>query len=169
MNKKIITIAEIVFALVFVVLLSVFMATINSKGNTANNQLVDTLEMTSGTSLDKYINMGAEETVKGTDVVSVATNYKTVSGNAKLQVSVKTLAASETQEYGFLTSADSVTVNGKKINKGEEFGPYSAPISTDVNYINPAGDFKVSIPANDNGVYDHITFTQVDSTSPSGT
>ena len=39
MNQKIITIAEIVFALIFVVLLAVFMATINSKGNAATKAM----------------------------------------------------------------------------------------------------------------------------------
>ena len=138
MNKKIITIAEIVFALVFVVLLSVFMATINSKGNQANNNLVDTLEMTNGTSIDKYIKMGADETVKGTDVTSVATNYKTLGGSTKIEV---------------------VVITGKSPSTTATYG-YTQVSSTDPKYINPTGDFTVSTRNNFNGICDQITFTQ---------
>lgn len=154
MNKKIITIAEIVFALVFVVLLSVFMATINTKGNQANNQLVDTLEMSNGTSIDKYVKMGADETVKGTDVANVATNYKTIGGNVKVEVVVITGKDTKTTTtYGFNTSG-----TGK--DAGADLGGYSQVSSTDPKYINPAGDFKVSTRNNANGICDQITFTQ---------
>lgn len=162
MNKKIITIAEIVFALVFVVLLSVFMATINSKGNQANNQLVDTLEMTSGTSIDKYVQMSGSdtETVKGTDVANVASNYKTLGGNSKIQIKVITKANSTGHDYGYLTQSDSVTVGGKTVERGGDLGGYTAPSSTDKDYINPSADFKVKVTGNNNGVYDLITFEQ---------
>lgn len=163
MNKKIITIAEIVFALVFVVLLSVFMATINTKGNQANNQLVDTLEMTSGTSIDKYVQMSGSttETVKGTDVANVASNYKTLGGNAKIQIRVVTNASgSDGKDYGYLTQSASVTVGGKTVEKGGDLGGYVTPSSTDPHYINPSADFKVNVTGNNNGVYDLITFTQ---------
>lgn len=154
MNKKIITIAEIVFALVFVVLLSVFMATINSKGNQANNNLVDTLEMTNGTSIDKYIKMGADETVKGTDVTSVATNYKTLGGSTKIEVVVITGKSPSTiATYGYKTS-------GTDSDVGVDLGGYTQVSSTDPKYINPTGDFTVSTRNNSNGICDQITFTQ---------
>ena len=170
MNKKIITIAEIVFALVFVVLLSVFMATINTKGNQANNQLVDTLEMTSGTSIDKYVQMsGTDEVVKGTDVANVASNYKTLGGNAKIQIKVITIANSTGKDYGYLTQEESMSVGGKTIKKGGDLGGYVAPSSTDENYINPTADFKVKVDVSNNGVYDLITFTQVNKTTTPST
>lgn len=161
MNKKIITIAEIVFALVFVVLLSVFMATINSKGNTANTQLIDTLEMTDGTSVNKYENT----VVKGTDVQNVATNYKTVGGNYKLTVLVETAAGTT----GKTTSFYGYEANGA----GGTHNAYAAS-STDPAYINPSGNFYASLIKNTNGVIvgiafeqngtadDHTTYTQGD-------
>lgn len=158
MNKKIITIAEIVFALVFVVLLSVFMATINSKGNQANNQLVDTLEMSNGTSIDKYVKMGKDEIVKGTDVVNVATNYKTIGGNTKLEVVVITGKDEKTTStYGYKTSSEKTD---PKVAAGTDLGGYTQVSSTDKKYINPAGDFTVKTRNNLNGICDQITFTQ---------
>lgn len=145
MNKKIITIAEIVFALVFVVLLSVFMATINSKGTTANNQLVDTLEMTDGTSLSKY---STGEKVKGTDVANVVNNYKTIGGNLKLEVVVVTKQNENGTAYGY--------------NRGQSTthtSTYSAD-STKDNYINPTANFTPKVATNNNKVEDRLIFVQ---------
>ena len=44
------------------------MATINSKGNQANNQLIDTLDSTGGTSITKYETM---DNVKGIESLSI--------------------------------------------------------------------------------------------------
>lgn len=145
MNKKIITIAEIVFALVFVVLLSVFMATINSKGNTANNQLVDTLEMTDGTSISKY---STGETVKGTDVANVVNNYKTIGGNLKLEIVVVTKSNANGVAYGYERGKSST--HTKAYNSD----------STNANYINPTADFTPTVCKNANGVEDRIIFIQ---------
>lgn len=164
MNKKIITIAEIVFALVFVVLLSVFMATINSKGTTANNQLIDTLEMTSGTSIDKYVSLNGS-TVKGTEVINLVTNYKTINSNTKVQIDVQTNALRQKSgsdaysHYGYATQA-----KYGSIEKGAEIGTYQTPNSTDIDYINPTGDFTVNVKTSDNGIYDNIQFIQVENT-----
>ena len=142
MNKKIITIAEIVFALVFVVLLAVFMATINSKGNQANNQLVDTLDSTGGTSITKYETM---ESVKGTVVVNAVQNYTTLSSDAKLTVGVKTVLGS-VELYGYDA-------------KGETYDMYNES-STSENYINPKADFEVRVVRNNNDVIIGLAFAQ---------
>lgn len=170
MNKKIITIAEIVFALVFVVLLAVFMATINSKGNQANSQLVDTMDMTGGVSLEKYINMGADDTVKGSDVINVCNNYRVIGGDIKLMIHIKTSANASTGAknangtlYGYYTRTDKEGTPGSKVtlNPGVDIGTYTTLPSSDENYINPSGDFKVSCPENSNGLHDYIYFEQV--------
>lgn len=144
MNKKIITIAEIVFALVFVVLLAVFMATINSKGNQANNQLIDTLDSTGGTSITKYETM---DNVKGTVVVNAVQNYTTLSSDAKLTVGVATKQGS-VKLYGY----DS---------KGEPHAMYNE-VSTSDDYINPKADFTVKVVRNNNDVIVGLAFAQKD-------
>lgn len=152
MNKKIITIAEIVFALVFVVLLAVFMATINSKGNQANSQFVDTMDMTSGTSLAKY---DTGDKVKGSDVSNTVTNFKTMSSDTKICVAVKTAGGTWTL-YGYNVST--TDING--VRPGDAFKSYMAN-STDDNYINASGDFQPAIIKNNNDVIVGVAFEQV--------
>ena len=156
MNKKIITIAEIVFALVFVVLLAVFMATINSKGNQANSQLVDTLNSNSMTSISSYIQMESTGTpVKGTVVINACNNYSMIGQDNKLQIKVITGKESPQTEknYGFATKGP--------IDK-DQIGGYTEPNSNAKHYINPSGNFNIKMEQNDNDVYTGITFTQVE-------
>ena len=98
--------------------------------------------------------MGADETVKGTDVTSVATNYKTLGGSTKIEVVVITgKSPSTTATYGYKTS-------GTGSDVGVDLGGYTQVSSTDPKYINPTGDFTVSTRNNFNGICDQITFTQ---------
>lgn len=168
MNKKIITIAEIVFALVFVVLLAVFMATINSKGNQANSQLVDTLNSNSMTSISSYIQMESTGTpVKGTVVINACNNYSMIGQDNKLQIKVITGKKNPQTEknYGFATKGPidkDLSGSNKEVDLGDEIGGYTEPNSNAKHYINPSGNFNIKMEQNDNDVYTGITFTQVE-------
>lgn len=145
MGKKIITIASIVFALIFVVLLAVMMGTITNKGNSANTKLVDTLEMTDSTSLDTYADGSI---IKGEAVISAIKNVKTIGGNLKLQIIVKTASNISGAKYGYVGSgATSIT-------------PYNITDSTDSDYINPNASFEVTQNVNANDIITGLTFTQ---------
>ena len=148
MNKKIITIAGIVFALIFVVILAVMMGTITNKANNANTKLVDTLEMTDNTSLDTYADGSI---VKGESVISCIKNVKSVGGNLKLSIKVNTLANGSVEDkkktYGYVDSSNTIK-------------SYNVTDSTDVNYINPSASFRVEQQTNDNDVITGLTFTQ---------
>ena len=155
MNKKIITIAEIVFALIFVVPLAVFMATINSKGNSANNQLVNTLESTGTTSLQNYDG----KDVKGSTVVTALDNYKSIGEELKLTMIVTTKA---TTSKGEISDGD----GGKHIGKaygykenGGEYDAYSAS-ADDNDYINLSANFHCELVKNENDVVIGIHFVQ---------
>ncbi len=176
MNKKIITIAEIVFALVFVILLAVFMATINSKGNQANNQLVDTLDSTGGSSIKTYQQyQDSSSKVKGSVVVNACNNYRMIGSDTKLEIIVNTGTESTSDQkekhYGYYTGANAGDNPGDLdkdksgsnaiVKLGEEIGGYTAPISTAAEYINPSGEFTVECIKNKNDVYIGIEFTQV--------
>lgn len=137
MNKKIITIAEIVFALIFVVILAVIMGTVTNKGNSANTKLVDTLEMTDGSSLSAYAD---GSTVKGESVRSAISQIKSIGGELKLTVTVKTKMSS-TEVYS-------------------ESRKYSQTNTTAADYINPSASFKCSQDKNTNNVITGLTFTQ---------
>ena len=167
MNKKIITIAEIVFALIFVVMLAVFMATINNKGNSANTQLVETLDMTDSTSAQKYNNTQ----VKGTEVQNACINYKTLSGSLKVEVDVKLLEPNDAGEkdgdyviyrYGYAQVNSTKGWDGGNYNKGSDMGGYTQPTSNDPRYINPSADFRAELVTNSNNVLTHVVFTQID-------
>lgn len=150
MNKKIITIAEIVFALIFVVLLAVFMATINSKGNSANNQLVDVLESTDSSNVKSYPNGG---TVKGSTVEMALDQINSLAGDInKFYIVVVTNqnVASGNEDYD---DKEQPYVYAK----GET---YNITNSKDPNYINSKADFKCAHVTNENGIIVGLTFTQ---------
>lgn len=150
MNKKIITIAEITFALLFIILLALLMGTIMNKGNSAATKLSDTLEMTDSTSLESY---SSNQIYKGDAVINLIKNLKTMAGNNRPVIKVKTLAVTQDAEYGF-TSKDS----GTPVS-------YNITNSRDDNYINPNGNFRCEVVQNNdyNGLIGEIKFEQVNS------
>lgn len=141
MNKKIITIAEIVFALIFVVLLAVFMATINSKGNSANNQLVDTLEATDSSNVKSYPNGGI---VKGSTVEMALDQINSLAGDIN----------------GFTITV----ITGNEGDGNPK--PYSKDVTYNVTdtqseyYINSKADFKCWHVINENGIITGLVFAQ---------
>ena len=166
MNQKIIDIAKIVFALIFVVLLAVMMGTISSKGNAANTQLVDTLEMSGGLSLDSYNNTY----IKGGAVENALKNGKSVGGETKLFYIVITGADEDGTIYGYgASSGDTKFSNmtyaddGKSVTTtvypSKTFNSYTANSGADT-YINNTSEFHARLIENKNGVTVGIEFTQ---------
>ena len=138
MNKKIITIAEIVFALIFVVLLAVFMATINSKGNAANNQLVDVMDANSASSIEAYEGKGI---MKGTMVSQAMENIASIGGEVNdFRISVFTNEGGE-----------------NTYNKDKK---YNVNNSKNRDYINPNGDFYCYVVYNENDIPVGMCFVQ---------
>lgn len=144
MNKKIITIAGIVFALIFVVLLAVMMGTITTKANSANSKLVDTLEMTDNTSLSIYDG----KIVKGESVISAIQNVKSIGGGMKLQINVKTKGTDKTESYGYVGGSETIT-------------EYKITNPEDPKYINSSANFQSELAKNSNDVVTGINFTQI--------
>ena len=142
MNKKIITIAEIVFALVFIIILSVFMITINNKGGEASGNLNDTLAMVADTRLEKYDGT----TLSGSEVVSAVKGYRSLGGSAKLALGVKTLQQTGGTWYGYGST-------------GSEKPSYKAK-NMDPGYINPDAQFEAKLLKNTNNVIVGISFIQ---------
>ena len=143
MNKKIITIAEIVFALIFVVLLAVFMATINSKGNSANNQLVDVLESTDSSNVKSYTNGG---TMKGSTVEMAIDQINSLAGDVNtFKIMVTTHKNKDKSEVYQIYTKE----NG-----------YSVSDTQSDYYINPKADFKCWHEINANGIITGLVFAQ---------
>lgn len=176
MNKKIITIAGIVFALIFVIILAVMMATITNKAENANTKLVDTLDSVDTTSLQAYD--GQE--VKGEAVVNAIKNVKSLGGQSKLEIIVYTgssaaskIPAGKDSPIKLTSATDTVAsqlsaVTGTGITS-EKYGyvggatvitAYSITDSTNAKYINNNAIFKSFIVKNANDVTVGIVFIQ---------
>ena len=138
MNQKIITIAEIVFALIFVVLLAVFMATINSKGNSANNQLVDTLEATDTSNVKSYTN---GMVAKGSRVTMAIDQINSLAGDVNTFKIVVKNKSGDTSTY---TEDNTYNVTNSKAD----------------DYINQKADYHTYQIINGNGIITGLLFVQ---------
>lgn len=158
MNKKIITIAGIVFALIFVVLLAVMMGTITTKANSANSKLVDTLEMTDNTSLSIYDGT----TVKGESVTNAIKNVKQIGSGMKLEIKVTT-GKGVTDYYGYTNNAkdENLSEDEEKIDFNITPRTSTPSETTSDYYINPSANFKATLDTNDNDVVKGIKFEQI--------
>ena len=181
MNKKVIIIATLVFALIFIVLLAILMGTITSKTNEANTKLVDTLDMTEGLELSNYD--GA--TLKGNAVITAINNGKSLGGKNKLWMYVETSKGDKVYGYGtadssgggnkfqgmredFDTSTQSKIHNGQimsdstpSIYSASNYLTYSAPESIDDNYISESAEFRSYLVRNGNDVVIGMHFIQI--------
>lgn len=176
MNNKVLTIALLVFALIFVVLLAILMGTITSKTNAANTKLVDTLDMTEGMELSNY----ESATMKGNAVINAINNGKSLGGKNKIFVYVDTKGTGTTphgEVYGYAVEgsgtggesfgnmsyndgSDPDTDFTKSIKTSTNYRTYSAPVSTDQAYINESAEFDSHLVRNVNDVTVGIYFVQ---------
>ena len=197
MDKKVLLIAVIVFALIFVVLMAVLMGTVTNKTNAANTKLVDTLDMTEGMELSNYD--GA--TMKGNAVINAINNGKSLGGKTKLWIYVITKGNGDAKNthgeiYGYADTASGTgtgsfgamyySKNTSKANNGgwvadakaavkdtskstmadtilpsANYRTYSAPLSTEANFINESAEFSSYLVRNVNDVVVGIYFVQL--------
>lgn len=169
MNQKVITIALIVFALIFIVLLAVMMGTVTEKTNTANAQLVDTLAMTEGTDLNSLAS-----SVRGNMVVSTIKNGKSESGSDKLVYIVTTGNSSSnvTKFYGYGESGSGVSVFDKEgnaysystavssLSTSTAYTMYGVTDSSMPDYINESTSFDTHVLYTKNGVPIGVHYVQ---------
>lgn len=164
MNEKIIAIAGIVFALIFIVLLAVMMSTVTEKTNTANAQMVDTLAMTEGTDVSQLDG----EDVKGNYVISTINNGKTSSGE-KMAYLVKTRASDDYVYYGYgsdsgnnvdITDESAAETGISQVGMGNEYKSYNITDSSSPDYVNETDVFILNVLKNNNDVVVGVAFTQ---------
>lgn len=156
MGQKIITIAAIVFALVFVLILAVMMGTITNKANTANTQLADTLNMTDATGLDRYDNV----TLKGESVVDACKSGSTIGGDTRLFMVVETKDG-QNKVYGYGTSGGGGDLTPSvSAQSAEKWTSYNLTNSSDPGFINRSAEFSSELVRNKNNIVVGILFTQ---------
>ena len=175
MGAKVITIVGLVFAIVFVVLMAVSMGVITDKGNSANSQLVDTINITSGVDLGTM----NESEVTGNIVVNTLKNAQSDSGNGKLVYIVTTTAGGNsgtTKYYGYGKQGSDIKFllsDGKTEYTGDGTGVTGYNSTTDAtlysstsankfdsNYINESASFWCNVLYSRNGLPVGVHFIQ---------
>lgn len=173
MDKKILTITGIVFALLFVVILSVMMGVITKQSNDATAQLTETLGGAESISLSKY----DDKEVKGNAVTAAISSGKGMSVDSKMFFFVKTLAGESTC-YGYGSTTGENQFSGLKYKENGElpeepnftetvyannsYKEYSGTDSSSNGYINEHATFHSHLLENSNGVVVGIYFEQID-------
>lgn len=175
MDQKIIKIAGIVFAIVFIGLMAVVMGVIMNKGNNASSKMNDTLSMTDTFDLSTYENGD----MIGEAVRNAISNGKTIGGTGKLVFIVETTDG-DCSIYGYAMrdSASTGAGSGSGYGKGKNtptidynwststaFNGSCTNVVTDPSYINPAASFTCDVLVNNNDVIVGIYFIQVDTSS----
>lgn len=169
MDKKILTISGIVFALLFVVILSIMMGIITSKSNDATAQLTETLGGAENISLSKY----DDADIKGNSVTAAISSGKSMSVDSKMFFLVKTLSG-DVSCYGYGSKTDGTALSNlvymkdgtlepftETVNSVTTYKDYSGKSSSDDSYINEKADFHSYLVENSNGVTLGIYFEQI--------
>ena len=144
MDKKILAVAGIIFALVFIVLLAIMFSSITSKTSDSNDKMVEAFNDTAKINLDAY---AKDSYYKGIEVIALIQNVDSITGGHKPDVTVT---------MGSATGSSSKTYN--------ESTRYTAEISRDksnANYIDPSAKFKLTaIDYRANGTISKYTFVK---------
>lgn len=167
MNKKLITIAEIVFAIAFIILMAKIFGTVNGFGNTVNNQLVNIQLAIDESDMISYDN----SVVSGDSVRSMINNMKETKNGIKLSYLVANEISHDSYGYGGLvTEAGNTAIdsNGDVIenlgvgNLSSNYSKYD--ISTQVSketFINPVDKYESHLVFNQNGALIGVIFNKV--------
>lgn len=142
MNNKIIIVAGVIFACVFILLLAIMFSTISNKTSEANNKVADTFNTISQTNADDY---AKDALYKGSEVVALIQNVDAITGSNKSSVIVKNTASGTGATYN-------------STNR------YTASVSRDKssdNYINPTATYKLTeVKTRNNGTIESYTFVK---------
>lgn len=167
MGKKIITIAEIIFAIVFIIIMALLFNTVTNFGDSANESLTNIKQSIEDADIASYNNT----TVSGDTVVSTINKLKTTKNGVKLSyyVDLDTLADNS---FGYCTIKSG---NGAKVldSDGKELSgyTYSSAETTYVTYkgkagntsefISPVENYTSKLAFNENGVLIGMIFEKV--------
>lgn len=144
MNKKILTVAGIIFALVFILLLAIMFGNISTKTSDSTNKMVDTFNATDNTNSDAYAE-GAN--YKGSEVIALIQNIDAITGSSNTTVKVKQSS-----------NDNSSTVTYSSTNRYD--GKASRDKSSN-SYINPSSNYNLTkITTRANGTISEYEFTR---------
>ena len=177
MGEKILTIAKVVFALVFVIVLAVLVSVIMGKMSSSTTKLTNTLEATDATTVDAY----DDTTIKGSEVITVLNAGQSMGGDSKLAfiVNNKNTDADGLKCYGYGDFSDVAsdecfekdlstaipyayhTTTKKGIaTKADTYVQYNQTDSRKADYISTSASYKSTLLYNKNGALKGIIFVQ---------
>lgn len=167
MNKKIITIAEIAFALIFIILMSLIFSNVLGFGNGANANLAKIKEYAAEASLTPYDNT----IVSGDTVVSTINKMKETDDGLKLSYIVETRSGWNTYGHKSIThgtgagtvfGSDGKVVNNMTIQtSSNSYSTYRITMRPgDEEYISPVSEYEAKLLFNTNGVLLGVLFEE---------
>lgn len=155
MDKKVIEVALITFALIFVVLMSVCFGHVVGFGNKANNN-ISSIEMAIvDADLEQYNN----KVVSGDAVISTINKMKELKDGTKMSYVVKNDSSWTSYGHSAITATGGIdNIDASMVGTGEaEYTRYTANLG-DSAFINPVDSYQSKVVGNENGVVIGIAF-----------
>lgn len=171
MDKKIITIAEVGFALIFIILMASIVGNVIGFGNASNDKLEHIRETVNNAELESYNG----SIVSGDTVISTINKMTESDTGVKMSYAVcyNTTTGSESN-WGFygckkiefssganeLVDSNNTNIENLKSGDGGEYTKYKiATKPGETGYISPVKEFTSTLAFNSNGVLIGIVFT----------
>jgi hypothetical protein len=167
MDRKIMTIVSIVFALVFVLMLAMLFNIVSSTGNEAT----DTFGSTRDSIVYNEVKQFDDTEVSGATVISTINNLTENKSGTKMRYLVVNNESSSTNKcikvYGYIGSSPvtcDTVAKGKEEIKGNtpnsEYALYKVTDKTSGDFINSSSRYKSELVKSDNDVVLGIMFTR---------
>ena len=168
MNKKMITIAEIMFAIMFIVLMATLFNTVTRFGNQANNMILNIQQSIEDSDLKAYDNA----IISGDAVRSLINGMKETRNGTKMSYMVDISGTKNAYGYKAVTTDSSAAnaaydssaqeVSGVYIKNSEaDYASYNTSTEiTDSSFINPVDQYETKLIFNANGIAIGIQLTK---------
>ena len=158
MDRKIVEITLMVFALIFVILLSVTFGHVVGFGNKANNQVYSIEQAIVEADLEQYDN----KVVSGDTVISTVNKMRELKNGTKMSYAVKADGTWIAYGHSAITAVGSIdTIDGAMVGAGStDYTKYEAQVG-DPGFVSPVDSYKSKVVANENGVIIGVAFEKI--------
>lgn len=158
MDRKIVEIALIVFALMFVVLLSIAFGHVVGFGNKANNQIYGIERAIVEADLEQYDN----KVISGDAVISTVNKMKELKDGTKMSYAIKADGTWIAYGHSAIAAVGSIdSIDDSMVGSAEvEYTKYEAQVGEN-GFVSPVDSYKSKVVANTNGVIIGIAFEKI--------
>lgn len=156
-DRKITEIALIIFALVFVILMSIMFGHVVGFGNNTNEQLSNMNRAVIEADLMNY----DDTVISGDTVISTINKMKELKDGTKMSYTVKTTSWTDYGHQAVAGAGSIDSIDAGNVGTAEvEYKKYSAEVG-DSDFISPVDSYKSKVVANENGVIIGIAFEKI--------